>query len=427
MAKIKFKRAETVSTATAANAKQPGDSLIDYREVVARHGFAEHAARADRYFATLDIHSSIARKPFAEPAEASELCGGLAALLPDLMLFPGARVLDFGAGTCWMTRLLALLGCEVVAVDVSRKALEVGERLVRSDPHSGQLSVQFVTLSDPDLPFAAGTFDRVVCFDALHHVPDQQHAIAEFARVLKDGGIAALHEPGPEHSRSAQSQYEMRMHDVIEADVHVEKLVEAAFAAGITRAELAVYGPRALKTDLVAFNDFLANPQTSGLGRQFIENTAAGMGNRRTFFLYKGDTLASMDSRSRSGLQASINVSAEVGDAGTFVRGTIANTGTTRWLPSFGGVGSVNIGVHLHGDDGSLVEQDYARFSISTNPVAPGESKPVNISIPHPEGYRRFELTVDLVAEGVSWFEVAGGTPARFMVSLDERSKIHRL
>lgn len=418
---------EAMPATTNTNAKQPGDPLIDYREIVARHGFAEHAARADRYFATLDIHSSIARKPFAEPAEAAELCGGLAALLPDLMLFPGARVLDFGAGTCWMTRLLALLGCEVIAVDVSRKALEVGEQLVRADPQSGQLSVQFVTLSGPDLPFAADTFDRVVCFDALHHVPDQQHAIAEFARVLKDGGIAALHEPGPEHSRSAQSQYEMRMHDVIEADVHVEKLVEAAFAAGITRAELAVYGPRALKTDLAGFNAFLANPHTSALGREFVEHTAAAMGNRRTFFLYKGDTLASMDSRSRSGLQASIDLSAEVGDAGTFVRGTITNTGPTRWLPSFGGIGSVNIGVHLHGADGSLIEQDYARFAISADPVAAAESRPVNICIPHPAGHRRFELTVDLVAEGVSWFEVAGGTPARFVVALDERSNLRRI
>lgn len=412
---------------TTAHPRLPDDPLIDYREVIARHGFAEHAARADRYFATLDVHSSVAKKPFAEPAEAAELCGGFAALLPDLMLFPGARVLDFGAGTCWMSRLLALLGCEVTAVDVSRKALEVGEQLIRSDPHSEQLKVQFVTLSGPDLPFSDGTFDRVICFDALHHVPDQQHAIAEFVRVLNEGGVAALHEPGPEHSRSAQSQYEMRMHDVIEADVHVEKLVETAITAGITRAELAVYGPRALKTDLVGFNDFLATPQTSSLGHRLLEHTAAGMRNRRTFFLYKGDTLASMDSRSRSGLQATINVSAEVGEEGTLVRGTIVNAGTTRWLPSFGGVGSVNVGVHLHGDDGSLVDQDYARFAISPNPVASGESKTIDICIPHPEGHRRFGLTIDLVAEGVSWFEIAGGTPARFAICLDERPNLSRL
>lgn len=46
------------------------------------------------------------------------------------MLFPGVRILDFGAGTCWMSRLLAMLGCNVTAVDVSRKALEVGDKFL---------------------------------------------------------------------------------------------------------------------------------------------------------------------------------------------------------------------------------------------------------------------------------------------------------
>ena len=106
---------------------------IDFRDVVARYSFAEHAARADHYFAALDLSSPVARKPFASPHEAAELCVGVAALLPDLLLFPGARVLDFGAGTCWMSRLLAMLGCHVTAVDVSRKALALGEALIRGD------------------------------------------------------------------------------------------------------------------------------------------------------------------------------------------------------------------------------------------------------------------------------------------------------
>jgi 2-polyprenyl-3-methyl-5-hydroxy-6-metoxy-1,4-benzoquinol methylase len=141
-------------------------SLIDYRCVVARYSFAEHAARADHYFSSLDFRSPISRKPFANPLEAAEICGSFAALLPDIQLFRGARVLDFGAGTCWLSRLLALLGCEVTAIDVSRKALEVGEWLIRGDALGDQLSVRFVPLENADLPFGDETFDRVLCFIA---------------------------------------------------------------------------------------------------------------------------------------------------------------------------------------------------------------------------------------------------------------------
>jgi SAM-dependent methyltransferase len=389
--------------------------LIDFREIVARHSFSEHAARADKYFASIGVDSPDARKPFAAPAEAAELCAGLAALLPNLMLFPGARVLDFGAGTCWMARLLALLGCEVTAVDVSRNALEVGEKLIRSDAFGDRLNVKFVPLDGPALPFADGTFDRVICFDALHHVPDQQAAIREFARVLKDGGIAALHEPGPAHSRSSQSQYEMRMFDVIEADVHVEKLIEAGYAAGFTGAQLAVYaGP--LQTDLDGFNDFLANPKDSLVGRRFVAHTATGLENRRTFFLTKGDAQANMDSRSPFGLLASIDVSVSSSESHTKVQGSITNIGSNTWLPSFTGIGAVNLGVHLHAAGGQLINGDYARFALSSDKVLPGQSRAVEMSIPNPPGLDAFELVIDLVAEGVAWFEIVGGTPARFRI-----------
>jgi len=409
-----------------AHAGTDDKNLIDFREIVARHSFTEHAARADEYFSKLDFNSPVARKPFAAPAEAAELCGGLAALLPNLMLFSGARVLDFGAGTCWMARLLALLGCEVTAVDVSRKALEVGEKLIRADALGDRLKVQFVPLDGPELPFADGTFDRVVCFDALHHVPDQHGAIREFARVLKEGGIAALHEPGPTHSRSSQSQYEMRMFDVIEADVHVEKLIETAYAAGFTGAELAIYASP-IKTDLAGFNDFLADAGGSRVGQRFIAHTAAGFENRRTFFLQKGDAQAGMDSRSPFGLLAAIDISAQAGETHTKVQGKISNIGSNTWLPSFTGVGAINIGVHLHAADGRLINGDYARFALSSDRLTPGQGRTVEMSIPNPPGLDAFELVIDLVAEGVVWFEVAGGTPSKFRVRLGEKPKAERM
>lgn len=416
-------RAGAVRTRVRRNddAVEGRDQLIDFRSLVARYSFAEHAARADRYFSTLDLKSPVARKPFASPSEAAELCGGLGILLSNVLLFPGARVLDFGAGTCWMSRVLALLGCEVTAVDVSRKALEIGERLIRSDVLGDQLHVDFVPLEGPDLPFADGAFDRVICFDALHHVPDQHRAIREFARVLKDGGLAALHEPGPYHSRSSQSQYEMRTYDVIEADVQVQALFETARAAGFTGAEMAVFNTQALETDLAGFDAFLSNPVGSPAGRSFVGNTAALLENRRTFFLYKGDVLGRMDSRSSAGLLAGIGLSANIDDRCTRFAGTVTNRGSSIWRPSFSGLGGVNIGIHLFGSDGRLINQDYARFALSPESVAPGQSRDVEFSVPHPPGIERFELVVDLVAEGIVWFETCGQPALRVAVRLEEK------
>jgi len=395
---------------------------IDFRDLVDKYSFAEHAARADKYFSTLDLDSPVARKPFASPHEAAELCAGIAAILPGLMLFPTVRVLDFGAGTCWMSRLLALLGCDVTAVDVSKKALEVGEKLIRSDALGNKLKVEFVPLEGPDLPFADNSFDRVICFDALHHVPVQEHAIAEFARVLKPGGIAALHEPGPSHSRSSQSQYEMRMHDVIEADVLVENLIAAGKAAGFTHAEMALYSSRAVKSDLAGFNKFLASPWISSTGRNLARHIACEQENRRTFFLAKGDPIAHLDSRSTHGLLADIELRAELSAFGTTFVGSIVNAGSTTWRASFSGLGAVNIGVHLHDGEGRLINADYFRGKISDQAVSAGLRTPVEFEIPHPEGIDCFELVIDLVSEGIMWFEIGGSRVLRFRISRPDAS-----
>jgi SAM-dependent methyltransferase len=45
------------------------------------------------------------------------------------------------------------------------------------------------------MPFGDCSFDRVIAAEILEHVPRDQHAMAEIARVLRPGGIAAVTVP----------------------------------------------------------------------------------------------------------------------------------------------------------------------------------------------------------------------------------------
>lgn len=387
------------------------DDEIDFRDIVSKYSFQEHAQRADQYFATVDLASVIARKPFASVDEAAVISAGIGVILGNLKLFHGARVLDFGAGTCWFSRILASVGCDVVAADVSRNALELGRSITQGDPVLGALPISYSVISETTLPFADGTFDRIVVFDAFHHVPDQKALIREFYRVLKDDGIAAFHEPGPNHSRSKQSQYEMRNFDVIEGDVIVEDLISEAMACGFSDGELAVFATSPIMVKLDQFNKFLTE-SVSMAGLNLVEQATAESLNRRVFFLYKGDS-DRKDSRAATGLACELELSASIDAGAVSIDGLITNTGTATWLPSMQGVGSVNIGVRLYDENGVLLNADYARAVLSNDPTGPGLSRHVTFTIPLP-ATQPFTIGVDLVAEGVTWFEMLGSQPAVF-------------
>jgi len=52
-----------------------------------------------------------------------------------------------------------------------------------------------VQASTTHLPFAEGTFERIMVIDALHHMPDQKETVGEMLRTLKSGGRLFIEEP----------------------------------------------------------------------------------------------------------------------------------------------------------------------------------------------------------------------------------------
>ena len=100
------------------------------------------------------------------------------------------------------------------AVDISHDLLTIGrERLSRTGP------ARVVTGDAEALPFSSGAFDRVMCLNAIHHVPHIPTALGEVARVLNPEGLAVFSEPGVGHSEDAHARRAVQDFGVQEVDV----------------------------------------------------------------------------------------------------------------------------------------------------------------------------------------------------------------
>jgi ubiquinone/menaquinone biosynthesis C-methylase UbiE len=111
-------------------------------------------------------------------------------ILEVLQAGPEARILDAGCGYCYHTLRLARGGTRVTAVDFSSVALAAAERNIADAGLRDRIELQRADLTA--LSFAANTFDFVVSWGVIMHIPDIEKALAELARVLKPGGLLVL-------------------------------------------------------------------------------------------------------------------------------------------------------------------------------------------------------------------------------------------
>jgi len=82
---------------------------------------------------------------------------------------------------------------------------------------------------------------------------------------------------------------------------------------------------------------------------------------------------------------------------------------STRSFPAKASYGRrlVRLGVQLCTADGSVTDRDHARAWLPST-LGPGETTDVLIEVPLPDTAGRYRLKLDLVSEGIDWFEECG-------------------
>lgn len=374
----------------------------------------ELAARADefnraseRYFAEHRDVGFLLGKPYSDTLNFARRMFDIGVLTHWLRLSPGEVTAELGAGTCWLSHFFNRFGCRTIAIDVSPTALRMGRELFERDPFTNwDLKPEFLLYDGHRIPLPDSHVDKVVVYDAFHHVPNQAEILREMARVLKVGGVVAMCEPGAGHGATETSRHEAEEWGVLENELVTEELEKLALACGFDGVRVVPIGlPASVEIAPSAFRQFLLG---HGLVNHYWSLWCEALQSISYVILYKGDYLPTTR-RPQSALArialGSDRVTAAAGDRATLpVR--VTNTGDTRWLTDIPNqAGQTSLGAHLHAAvrGGPAIEYDWYRASLPRD-VLPGETVTVQVELPPIDQPGEYRAVFDVVAEGVLWF-----------------------
>ena len=374
---------------------------------------------AEMYFTSLADWEHHLAKPFSQMEETPALLMSVAVLLQALGLTPGMTVVEFGAGSGWLSRFLTQMGCRVVLLDVSPTALRIARELYARQPVLGSHPVpEFLEFDGRRIGLPDASVDRIVCFDAFHHAPNPRAIVREFGRVLVDGGIAGFAEPGPRHAAAPRSQFESQTYGVVELDVDVHAVWRTAQSCGFCDLRMCVFHGPPHHVSLAEYEDLVAGGPAQ---EAWLASTRTFLRHVRSFYLIKGGD-ARADSRTPRGLACEIRAVLAPQAAGRRigVDAIVTNTGVATWLASDAPRGAVALGTHLYDEEsGALVTFDFHVEPLTDPPreIPPGETVRCRVTLP-PIAAGRYRLELDCVAAHVTWFAQVGSRPASVIVEV---------
>lgn len=136
------------------------------------------------------------------------------------------RVLDVGLGPGVDAVALSEAGLAVSGIDLSPEHVRL----------AGEVGIDAHVAAAQDMPFDDDSFDAIWCASVLMHMPDSDlhEALAEFTRVLRPGGLAALGMWGgdgtiginPEDTIDPPRYFNWRTDEAIQEAIRVHATIE---------------------------------------------------------------------------------------------------------------------------------------------------------------------------------------------------------
>jgi SAM-dependent methyltransferase/glycosyltransferase involved in cell wall biosynthesis len=340
-----------------------------------------------------------------------------------LGLKPGDEVLDFGAGSCFVSELLNRFGYATVAFDIDQEVLAIGQERLGLDPRCDRERARFIAGDGMRLPFRDESFDGIICMNALHHMPDYRLTLAEMCRVLKPGGRAVFAEPGEEHSKSPESIVAMEQYGALEKDVVLSEVYRLAREVGFQRMVLKPYViPDMLELDYEEFDRFGTGGKVSGTYLTPGEVSVFIRGQPLFCLEKAGNRPLTSASAPVEMLRAKIVLKEcpnRIGQGQTVkIVAVCENVGKSLWLARRKVCGYVTFGVKLLTSDGRVLEDSRGRQGLAHD-VPPGEQvrvvSEVSLAGLEPGSYR---LLFDMVNERVCWFQNVGSEVAERRIEI---------
>ena len=105
-------------------------------------------------------------------------------------LSAGDRVLDIACGFGGTLRTLAKQGCRAKGIDISQNCVDHARKAADEAGLNDKIDVEVGDFHDIDSE--PGTWDAVICQEAIIHSPDRPKVFAEVFRILRPGGTFAF-------------------------------------------------------------------------------------------------------------------------------------------------------------------------------------------------------------------------------------------
>ncbi len=404
--------------AAASPGRLPKLEGIDYKRAALEYPRALDAERS--YYLRTKPFYNLAHKPvkhsgYGMDPETHRHFTDFANMAVALALPAGARILDVGCGSGWLSEYFARLGYDVTGIDISDDLIVMARERLAKVPynldHESTLRCRFLA-HDIEIAPLAEKFDAVVCYDSLHHLEDERAVFRHLAAMLNVGGLLFIlegHKPACGSATDAELRDVMQQYGTLESPFSSDYLRELLSANGF-----AVVG------DYVSINGLFEREMLEGEhgDRMLPLRTLATDYHYLTCMKVNDGAHATSvpDSREPGMLRAEFTLNGSlpqhIGAGDTLELAiTVKNVGDTLWLSGQTvRSGVVMPGVRIIDASGEVVSEFHGR-PLLPHAVPPGQTVDLGLQLAAPATLGRYTVRIDLVDQHICWFAERGSQP----------------